>query len=119
MTIAQKLNRARILHGLSIYELSEATGLSEEQLRSYESGKSVPMKSKILLSEILHVSLFYLRNRKCDDPHAMMEFQEDMKRIYREQGEKGLKAFEAKFPVAKKSEVDLTYFDPRFKQTLF
>ena len=77
MTIAQKLNRARILHGLSIYELSEATGLSEEQLRSYESGKSVPMKSKILLSEILHVSLFYLRNRKCDDPHAMMEFQEE------------------------------------------
>ena len=93
-----KLRASRILAGLSLPELSELTGITETKLRSYESGStSVPMKDKILLSSALHVSLYYLRNRKCDDPYALLNLQDDMIEIYKEKGEAGLKEFEMMF----------------------
>lgn len=95
LRVKDKLRTSRIRKGLSLSELSKLTGIKANKLCSYESGKaSVPMADKVLLVQALHISLYYLRKRKCQNPYALLNLQDEMIKIYEEKGETGLKEFE-------------------------
>ena len=61
--IARRLGRRREALGISVAEVAERCGVSEEAVRGYESGATViPGAILQLLAEALHTSVSYFYN---------------------------------------------------------
>lgn len=95
MTLGSKIIAARIHRGMSRRTLAAKLSINEEIVACYENDTKVPdAEIQFALSEILHVSVFYLRVDTCDDPAAFIFTQEMAQQHFIQGGERGLKHYE-------------------------
>ena len=92
MTFGEKIKEARLSLNLSQTELSQATGISERSLYTYEQLGTIPRKNNIIkLAEALHVSVNYLMDDDESDSQSHIDEDAFITEAYDKFGSKGAK----------------------------
>ena len=90
MTFGEKIKEARLSLNLSQTELSQATGISERSLYTYEQLGTIPRKNNIIkLAEALHVSVNYLMDDAESDSLSHIDEDSFITEAYDKFGAKG------------------------------
>ena len=90
MTFGEKIKEARLSLNLSQTELSQATGISERSLYTYEQLGTIPRKNNIIkLAEALHVSVNYLMDDSESDSQSHIDEDSFITEAYDKFGAKG------------------------------
>jgi transcriptional regulator with XRE-family HTH domain len=75
-----RIRDLRIQHGMSQEELSEAVGISQNQISRYERGANDPTGEVLIaLADVLHTTTDYLLGRSADPAPTIREADLDTK----------------------------------------
>ena len=97
MVMYEKIRTTRMRAGLSQAELATKAGMDVGTVRIIEEGFVEPgIEQQIRLSDILHVSIYFLRHEESQDPQQLVGIQEAMIELYRRFGKDAFLQFEEK-----------------------
>ena len=97
MVMSEKIQKARINAGLSRVGLAKAVMMTVHEIKCYETGLSEPGTDRqIRLARALGISLYYLRQDECQDPHQFIAAQQGMIDFYNHFGNDALIRYEAR-----------------------
>ncbi|MBQ9686000.1 MAG: helix-turn-helix transcriptional regulator [Oscillospiraceae bacterium] len=95
MIMNEKIRQARISDGITCAALASAIGVEAGVIAAYEQGTSKPeINQQIRLSQVLDISIYYLRHDDCDNPRQFSCAQQAMIEFYEHFGINALMRYE-------------------------